>query len=82
MADSALTIVVKYFERYFQSFVCFKVSFDFCPHSFFSCFHLVFLIVLEFLLTCSSRITLMPFLEYSSPAIIRCQFFAGGRGCL
>ena len=73
----------KHFERYFQSFVWwFKVSLDFCPHSFFSCSYVAFLIVLEFLLACSSGITLMPFLEYASPVIIRCQFFAGVRGCL
>lgn len=68
--------------------VIFKVSFGlrlvwiFVRIAFFPVFILVFLIVLEFLLTCNTRITLLPFLEYASPAIIRCQFFAGVRGCL
>ena len=45
----------------------------------FSCFHLVILLVLEFMLT--SQIYLSPFLEYSSLAFVRCEFFTGGCVC-
>ena len=44
-----------------------------------SCFDVLLLLVLEFLL--SSRVYLMPFQEYSSLAIVRCQFFIDGRVC-
>ena len=43
----------------------------------FSCFDLLLLLVLEFLL--NLRVYLMPFQEYSSLAIVRCYFFISGR---
>ena len=46
----ALAIVVKYFERYFRSFVWFKVSLDFCPHRLFPVFILCYYLYLDFCL--------------------------------
>ena len=42
-----------------------------------SCLDIFILLVLEFML--SSRMYLIPFLEYSCLDLVRCEFFTGGR---
>ena len=44
-----------------------------------SCLDIFILIVLEFML--SSRMYLIPFLEYSCLDLVRCEFFTGSRVC-
>ena len=62
-------------ESYFK--ICFISLVLILSTQRFSCFDLLFLLVLEFML--SSRIYLMSFQEYSLLVIVRCQFFIGGR---